>query len=216
MRFNGGSNEIKIVQNTVIAGNFDDSSSGLRVDTYGDYSGSGVNFIGVENTSDDGFRSDVDLSFATTSATSVNDLFTSLSDNGGPYSSHAVVLNSPLIDAADSEGLINDFRGEGFVREYGTGGDIGALEFSNKGAEPQLYIKEAIAGEDVLLEAVLVPGQRYALEYSDDLSGFTRMPFTLIAESNVYQLRDTGSPLTPTPSSVSPKRFYRLVVNPTE
>ncbi|MGJ8661792.1 MAG: choice-of-anchor Q domain-containing protein [Bacteroidota bacterium] len=215
--YHSGSAAVVTITNTIVAGNSAGSSS-VTTDTRGDFVGVGVNFIGEENTSYDGFRDGIDLSFDSTSLTLLNSVVTSLSDNGGAMLTHALVLNSPAVDAgvtaAVPADLLNDQRGEGFTRIYGTTVDIGAMEFSDKGAEPNLIIKEALAGENVVLEAVLVPGRQYAIEYSDTLASFTRVPVTLTAETNIYQLDDAEPLFTPSPSSEAGRRFYRLVILP--
>ena len=55
-----------------------------------------------------------------------------LADNGGPTLTHALVEDSPAIDAGtNSLGLTTDQRGEGFPRSLDSGVDIGAFELQN-------------------------------------------------------------------------------------
>jgi hypothetical protein len=52
-----------------------------------------------------------------------------LADNGGPTWTHALLPDSPAIDAgANPDGLSGDQRGAGFLRSYGAATDIGAYE----------------------------------------------------------------------------------------
>lgn len=52
-----------------------------------------------------------------------------LADNGGPTLSHALAETSPAIDAGtNATGLATDQRGGAYLREFGAGVDIGALE----------------------------------------------------------------------------------------
>jgi hypothetical protein len=53
-----------------------------------------------------------------------------LSDNGGPTLTHALLLGSPAIDAADpSDSTLTDQRG--VARPQGAASDIGAFEFTS-------------------------------------------------------------------------------------
>jgi len=53
-----------------------------------------------------------------------------LAQNGGPSRTHALLDDSPAIDAGSNEdGLAFDQRGPAFVRTYGSAPDIGAFEF---------------------------------------------------------------------------------------
>ena len=58
-------------------------------------------------------------------------LLSSLADNGGPTPTHRPSDASPVVDAGDpasASGLMFDQRGSGFVRGFGAGVDMGALE----------------------------------------------------------------------------------------
>jgi hypothetical protein len=63
-----------------------------------------------------------------------------LADNGGPTSTHAVVLGSPAIDAADATACaappVNGRDQRGVARPQGAGCDIGAFEFGGAVAPP--------------------------------------------------------------------------------
>lgn len=53
-----------------------------------------------------------------------------LAQNGGPSRTHALLDDSPAIDAgSNDDGLAFDQRGPAFVRTYGSAPDIGAFEF---------------------------------------------------------------------------------------
>lgn len=58
----------------------------------------------------------------------------SLTDNGGPTRTHALVTGSCAIGAGtDTEGLSNDQRGAAYTRRHGPGVDIGAFELQPVG-----------------------------------------------------------------------------------
>lgn len=214
-----GSSVAGVYTNSILAGN---SKGRYATDTRGDFAGTGVNFIGINNSTYAGYREGTDLSFSSTGTSSTSEIFTNLSDNGGSHLTHALVLNSPAINSGDNTALppsiINDQRGDGFVRIYDGTVDIGALEFSDQGADLSLSIIEISETEGVILNAALVPGQIYMLEYSEDLVTFTPaysevsatgVPF--IATTNYFQITDNGPPLSLTPPSSAAKRFYRVI-----
>jgi hypothetical protein len=60
---------------------------------------------------------------------SADPLLAALADNGGPTATHALLAQSPALDAgANPAGLINDQRGVGFPRVVDAAADIGAYE----------------------------------------------------------------------------------------
>lgn len=76
----------------------------------------------------------------------------SLADNGGPTPTHALLLNSPALDAGDSSGFVTDQRGlprpvDLPGRNAGDGADIGAVEAQTVPPLPGLVINDVAASE---------------------------------------------------------------------
>ena len=122
------------IENSILAGNTD--SSGNADDLY-----SGTNSMLTVNHSLIGVadhlanvNGNVGNQFGTAS-NPLAPLLGSLSDNGGPTKTHALLPGSPSINAGSSSELI-DQRGAPFLRDDGNGVDIGAYEFH--AAAPQV------------------------------------------------------------------------------
>ncbi|MEA5602658.1 DUF4347 domain-containing protein [Nostoc sp. UHCC 0252] len=124
-----------IVENTIIAGNFDKPDTYgeegfYSNDVWGNFIDSGNNLIG-DRTGSTGFNT------STLVGTSVNPIDPKLSplqNNGGTTLTHALLADSPAIDAGANSlipaGVENDQRGVGFDRISEGTVDIGALEFN--------------------------------------------------------------------------------------
>ncbi len=122
-------NGLTIVGNSIIAGNFDKSTSGvINPDVSGtSFSDSGNNLIG-NNTGSTGFTTST---LVGTSASPINPKLGSLQNNGGTTLTHALLTGSPAINAGNNSltfGVNTDQRGTGFNRISGTKIDIGAYE----------------------------------------------------------------------------------------
>lgn len=64
---------------------------------------------------------------------SADPLLAALADNGGPTRTHALLSDSPALDAGNnSSNLMYDQRGEGFLRAVGSGVDMGAIEWQGE------------------------------------------------------------------------------------
>ncbi|MCC5643060.1 DUF4347 domain-containing protein [Nostoc sp. CHAB 5824] len=117
------------VSNTIIAGNFDNSTSG---DIYPDVSGglidSGNNLIG-NNTGSTAFTTSTLVGI---SASPIDPKLGLLQNNGGTTFTHALLADSPAIDAGNNSllptGITTDQRNAGFDRIFNGVVDIGAYE----------------------------------------------------------------------------------------
>ncbi|MDQ3712123.1 MAG: VCBS repeat-containing protein, partial [Acidobacteriota bacterium] len=119
------------LRNNLIAGN---TGSVFSPDVSNVINSLGNNLIGVVGTSTGWIASDI-LNQAPQIAP--------LASNGGPTQTHALLANSPAINAGNNcvtnlsctannppQALTTDQRGAGFPRQVGTAVDIGAFEFS--------------------------------------------------------------------------------------
>ena len=121
---------------TIVAAN---TASGSDPDLNGDFTSSGYNLIG-----DAGVRPDWSTAPTATrsgaAGSPIDPMLGPLGGNGGPTSTHALLIGSPAIDAGLSGGLLVDQRG--LVRTYddaavanaagGNGTDIGAVELRRR------------------------------------------------------------------------------------
>jgi RTX calcium-binding nonapeptide repeat (4 copies) len=115
------------INNTVIAGNLDnDSSNGNHSDVSGNFTTALFNLIG-DGTGSKGFSNGVNGNKVGTSTTPIAPQLGSLQNNGGTTPTHALLADSPAIDAANPNGnVLVDQRG--VARPQGDGFDIGAYE----------------------------------------------------------------------------------------
>ncbi len=109
------------VFSSIVAGNL--NSDVDNVGTGGNtISSSGFNLIGTGNATTS-FGQSTDI------VNVANPLLGTLSNNGGPTRTHALLVGSPALDAGDvSTTLANDQRGSGFTRLIGGRVDIGSFE----------------------------------------------------------------------------------------
>lgn len=117
------------LRNSIITGN---AAITAFPDVYGTFYSNDTNLIGEKGGATGigtGLNNDL-------SATAAETLDTNLADNGGPTLTHALITNSPAINAgtngdandADSNPLTTDQRGAGFDRILDNTVDIGAFE----------------------------------------------------------------------------------------
>ena len=108
------------VQNSLIAGNFANVTTSSDVDAL--LNSGGGNLIGIFDGST-GNSSDL----TGTVGSPLDPLLDALADNGGPTRTHALLVDSPAIDAAVASTVSTDQRG--VSRPQGSAADIGAFEF---------------------------------------------------------------------------------------
>ncbi|MBN3941766.1 DUF4347 domain-containing protein [Nostoc sp. NMS9] len=117
------------VTNTIIAGNFDNSTSGdIHPDVSGGVTDFGNNLIG-DNTGSTNFTTSP---LVGTIASPIDPKIGPLQNNGGATFTHALLADSPAINAGNNSlvpaGVSTDQRGAGFDRISGVAIDIGAYE----------------------------------------------------------------------------------------
>ncbi|WPJ94616.1 DUF5011 domain-containing protein [Coraliomargarita algicola] len=80
--------------------------------------------------------------------------------------------------------------------------------------EFEISVEQMVIMEDgsVQLAIEAIPGAQYAIEYSEDLVKWTRIPDTITATAPHLQWIDRGLPETPSHPSTVTKRFYRFVL----
>jgi CSLREA domain-containing protein len=124
-----------IVENTIIAGNFDKPDTNGQEGFYsndvsGDFIDTGNNLIG-DRTGSTGFTTST---LVGTTVNTIDPKLSPLQNNGGTTSTHALLADSPAINAGANSSVPtdveNDQRGAGFDRISGGTVDIGALEFN--------------------------------------------------------------------------------------
>jgi CSLREA domain-containing protein len=125
--YSGG---LTVVGNTIIAGNFDKSSSGnINPDVSGTtFRDSGNNLIGNQ-TGSTGFTTST---LVGTNASPIDPKLGLLQNNGGATLTHALLTGSPAINAGNNSlvatNVTTDQRGAGFNRIFNNTVDIGAYE----------------------------------------------------------------------------------------
>ncbi|QFS47669.1 hypothetical protein GXM_05161 [Nostoc sphaeroides CCNUC1] len=152
--------EIK-VSNTIIAGNFDKSTSGdIHPDVSGGLIDSGNNLIG-NNTGSIGFTTST---LVGTSANPIDPKLGLLQNNGGATFTQALLANSPAIDAGNNSlvpiGVITDQRGTRFNRIFNGVVDIGAYEVQTSITSPPVNTGTVVtntndSGSGSLRQAIL-------------------------------------------------------------
>ncbi|MEH2243208.1 DUF4347 domain-containing protein [Nostoc sp.] len=125
------------VSNTIIAGNFDKSTSGdIDPDVSGGLVDSGNNLIG-NNSGSTAFTTST---LVGTSASPIDPKLGLLQNNGGATFTQALLANSPAIDAGKNSlfpiGVITDQRGTRFNRIFNGVVDIGAYEVQSPVTPP--------------------------------------------------------------------------------
>jgi RHS repeat-associated protein/CSLREA domain-containing protein len=111
------------IKNSIIAGNYDLSSSTVRPDCSGTISSNGNNLVGNNNGCTVSSASGDQIG---TNNSPINPQLASLQDNGGNTQTHALQSNSPVIDAGSNSGCpAQDQRG--YTRDAAC--DMGAFEY---------------------------------------------------------------------------------------
>ena len=149
------------VSNTIIAGNFDNSTSGdIDPDVRGGLIDSGNNLIG-NNTGSTAFTTST---LVGTSASPINPKLGLLQNNGGATLTHALLAGSPAINAGKNSlvaaGITTDQRGAGFNRIFNGVIDIGAYEVQPPTTKPPVNTDTVVtntndSGAGSLRQAIL-------------------------------------------------------------
>ncbi|MEI1375162.1 DUF4347 domain-containing protein [Nostoc sp. UHCC 0926] len=149
------------VSNTIIAGNFDNSTSGdIDPDVRGGLIDSGNNLIG-NKTGSTAFTTSTLIG---TSASPINPKLGLLQNNGGATLTHALLAGSPAINAGKNSlvpaGLTTDQRGAGFDRISNGVVDIGAYEVQLPTTKPPIKTDTVVtntndSGAGSLRQAIL-------------------------------------------------------------
>jgi hypothetical protein len=124
-----------VVGNSIIAGNFDKSTSDIiNPDVTGSFTDSGNNLIG-NNTGSTSFTTST---LVGTSASPIDPKLSLLQNNGGVTLTHALLADSPAINAGNNNliGASTDQRGVEFERISGATVDIGAYEVQSTSSPP--------------------------------------------------------------------------------
>jgi len=118
---------VETINSTIIAGNLDnDSSDGNNPDVSGTFTTTLFNLIG-DGSGSTSFTNGVNGNKVGTSTTPLDPKLSSLQNNGGSTPTHALLNDSPAIDAANPNANVTvDQRG--VARPQGNGFDIGAVE----------------------------------------------------------------------------------------
>ncbi|MDF1710762.1 MAG: putative Ig domain-containing protein [Akkermansiaceae bacterium] len=72
--------------------------------------------------------------------------------------------------------------------------------------------QEVLSNGDFLIEIASIPDTVYAVEYSENMTDWTRVPATITAVANRLQWIDNGAPKTSSHPSQVASRFYRFVI----
>ena len=149
------------VSNTIIAGNFDNSTSGdIDPDVRGGLIDSGNNLIGNKT----GSTAFTTSTFVGTSASPINPKLGLLQNNGGATLTHALLAGSPAINAGKNSlvpaGITTDQRGAGFNRIFNGVIDIGAYEVQPPPTKPPVNTDTVVtntndSGAGSLRQAIL-------------------------------------------------------------
>lgn len=139
------------LHNTIVAGNFvgtgttasDISGSSFVAGSSNNLIGSAAGAGGLT----DGSNGNIVGNAGSGTIPTLDILNTTLSNNGGPTSTHALLTGSPAIDMgndalaldADDNPLLTDQRGPGFDRSVGVRADIGAFELQTFNPTPGDY-----------------------------------------------------------------------------
>ena len=191
------------LRNTILADTLSDASDYLSTNLYG---ATNVD-LGNNNLiqSNIGFHGGI-LSMA-------DPRLTPLQDNGGPTWTHALLNNSPAIDAGDNTALpATDQRGYPRIADGDGNGsaivDLGAVEdgLVRLSAVPQSA--QGIEANGFELSLMGETNRDYVIEYSTDLANWNPFSTNLVPPQGLTTLFD------PNANSSPPRRFYRAFALP--
>ncbi|MGZ5313043.1 MAG: choice-of-anchor Q domain-containing protein [Solirubrobacterales bacterium] len=133
------------LENTIIAGGSGPpGTENCAVDAFGNYTSQGHNLESPTNQ--------CNLTGPGDLPSVANPMLGSLTNNGGPTQTHALILGSPAIDAGGAGGLATDQRG--VARPQGPACDIGAYELDKPGTIPG----STCAGPPAVITPATTPG----------------------------------------------------------
>jgi len=190
-----------LIHNTLIAGNTGgeiatDDPAFIDVDPT-----SSNNLIGDPETADglaDGVNGNIVGSF------SLDELVESLADNGGPTQTHALLPNSPAIDAGadefanlppfgiEDQRIFFDQRRGDFIRIAGDSVDIGAFEFNPELLE--ILSCEISAGKEATISWRSTAGETYDVLCSRDLKNWILIATGVPADGEITSYIDRTPP----------------------
>ena len=184
---------VVIMQNTLLAGN---TASSTSPDCNGSIGSSGYNLIGD--------ASNCDFTATTGDMTDLDPFLGPLQDNGGPTFTHALLPQSPAINAgnitgcSDQDGnpLASDQRG--ITRPQGIACDIGAYEyiFTTPGPATSLAIMSGSGQSSTLNLAFAKPLRVVALDSQGNRVSGVTVTFTAPASGASGTFADTGTNTT--------------------
>jgi hypothetical protein len=147
----------RAVNNTIIAGNIDsDSSNGNQPDVVGNFTTTLFNLVG-DGTGSTSFTNSINGNQVGTSTTPIDPKLGSLQNNGGSTPTHALLNDSPAIDAANPNANVSvDQRG--VARPQGKGFDIGAFETNLQVPIPVITAPTPVVIAPTPVVVVKIPG----------------------------------------------------------
>jgi hypothetical protein len=191
-----------LLQNTILAGNLgtaDSTNVFLTSDGWGSIDSLGHNFLGSTD----------DLSgWTAADLVSLDPRLGPLQDNGGPTLTHALLADSPAIDAGAASHLTGDQRGEPRRIDApdvpnasnSDGTDIGALEM-----DPTLRFTDIQWwGSEIHLRFTTVSDRTYDVQYRPRALGgaWTTLPEVIAGTGGIVTMTNRGL-------AEVPQRFYR-------
>lgn len=160
------------IKNSIIAGNFDLSSSTVRPDCSGTISSNGNNLVGNNNGCTVSSASGDQIG---TNSSPINPQFASLQDNGGNTQTHALQSNSPAIDAGSNSGCpAQDQRG--YTRDATC--DMGAFEYggvASLNVQEQKTASKGVDGNMLISSSALSVMKLSALRIGEPLPVLTEI-----------------------------------------
>jgi hypothetical protein len=164
---------------TIVAENgFNSKNQGnVGPDCRGGFSTHGYNLIGIQDGSS-GFANNVKHDLVGTAASPRKASLDTLQDNGGPTKTHALLSDSPAIDAGNATGATTDQRGfprpSDFmnVANAGDGSDTGAFELQDPcGAINHVVKNKNDSGADSLRDVIANVCSGSTITFADDVRG---------------------------------------------
>lgn len=199
-----------LIENSIMAGNWVNATSPvpgeLNVAAASAFFVSATNSLIGDAATSPGITNGVDGNIVGVGGAGTIDittvLETNLADHGGFTLTHALVPDSPAINAGQSHtDLLTDQRGDGFTRLSGTAVDMGAVE------DQRSMTFEYVTGTNIVFTGRGYANRTYQAQYDTDgdllTPGWTDMESAFITTTGVFQIQDLNPHVS--------RRFYRLV-----